>query len=116
MLISRRQLLQGVCLTSVLSCLRCLPDDADSPSQIPQPPDFGAVRNCDLEVATESAIAEIREIGGSAERNENRSGKPVIAVCLEGPRVSDQTLAHVANLTTLERLSLIGAAVSDAGL
>ncbi len=78
------------------------------------------------------AIAEIDNLGGSYRYEQSRSGPPwpltylgkryarlfdrVQWVFLDGTRVTDAELSHLAGLTSIERLDLHGTQVTDAGL
>src|SRR5258708_15853422 len=60
--------------------------------------------------------AEIKKLGGAVHRDKERPGKPVVAVDLRGPQVTDTALAMIASQKDLETLVLVGAKVTDKGL
>src|SRR6058998_2388666 len=64
----------------------------------------------------ERAVAEIHKVGGRLEVDQNRSGKPVVAVNLRCTQITDIGLAHMHALTELEALNLGGTKVTDLGL
>ena len=62
------------------------------------------------------AIAEIRKLGGTIQRDETKPGSPVVDVFLRGPDVTDVDLVHLEGLKGLKRLDLHATHVTDAGL
>src|SRR3954451_11386236 len=76
----------------------------------------GEVANREDRPEYERAIARIRWAGGSVERDENAPGKPVLTVLLDGPRVTNEDLGHLASLVELQRLSLRETFITDDGL
>jgi hypothetical protein len=53
------------------------------------------------------------KVGGQAERDGLRPGKPVVAVTLQGDEITDLSMSYVKALPDLERLTLEGSNLTD---
>jgi hypothetical protein len=62
------------------------------------------------------AIAGIRRMGGTVQRDETSSDRPVISVSLVGVYVTNPGLVHLKSFDRLESLEVRGADVYDSGL
>jgi CxxC motif-containing protein (DUF1111 family)/Leucine-rich repeat (LRR) protein len=67
-------------------------------------------------VDQDGILAEIRRLGGTAEVDENRPGKPVVRLNLSGTRVTDTELAPLGALPQLQALDLSQTQITNAGL
>jgi hypothetical protein len=61
-------------------------------------------------------ITEIKKLGGHVGVDEDRPGKPIVAVALYCTKVTDAWLANLKGWATLEDLCLSNTKVTDAGL
>ena len=71
------------------------------------------------EVGRAAAIAAIEKLRGSYACDEESPDRPIVAVGLHGPQVTDarlERLTHLKGLTTLRTLGLMNTRVTDAGL
>jgi hypothetical protein len=66
--------------------------------------------------AEDKAVKAIQRLGGRITRDEKAKGKPIVRVELDGPKVTDAGLKHLARLKQLRTLYLGGTKVTDAGL
>jgi hypothetical protein len=64
----------------------------------------------------EAAVAAIKKLGGFVSFEENNPGKPVVHVSLFGQDVTDASLEHLKELTSLTSLDLVNTRVTEAGL
>lgn len=64
----------------------------------------------------ETAIAEIKNLGGMVDLDTAILGRPVVAVSLSNTRVTDASLRFLRDLTQLRDVDLSGTSVTDAGL
>ena len=64
----------------------------------------------------EAAVAAIKKLGGFVSFEENNPGKPVVHVSLFGQDVTDASLGHLKELTSLTSLDLVNTRVTEAGL
>ena len=58
----------------------------------------------------------MKQLGGTIRRDATRPGRPVVAVDLRGPQVTDAALQTLASQPDLETLVLVDTKISDAGL
>jgi Leucine-rich repeat (LRR) protein len=70
----------------------------------------------DPKAAPEKAIAAIQEAGGKVERDEKGPDKPVIVVNFATTQAADDVLANLKGLSALQKLTLNGTKITDAGL
>ena len=65
--------------------------------------------------AEEKAVKAIQKLGGSIYRDMKAKDKPIVAVVMRGPKVTDAGLKHLAGLKQLRKLDLTGTKVTDKG-
>src|SRR5262245_3500831 len=63
-----------------------------------------------------AAVKAIEKLGGRVTRDDNRPGKPVVAVNLFGAKVTETGLKELKELKSLQALKLSGIKVTDVGL
>src|SRR6516225_677744 len=66
--------------------------------------------------AEDKAVATVAKLGGQVTRDEKADGKPVVAVHLSGPDVTDAVLKELAPLKGLKKLVRGSTKVTDEGL
>ena len=66
--------------------------------------------------AADRVDREVQRLGGRVERDENRPGKPIIGIDLQGRDLEDSGLVIFTGLTELQELNLRGTLITDAGL
>ena len=66
--------------------------------------------------AEDKAVAFVKKLGGSVDRDEKAPGKPVVEVFLSNTKVTDAGLKELAALKSLTDLNLSNTKVTDAGL
>ena len=66
--------------------------------------------------AEDKALALVKELKGTVERDEKKAGKPVVRVSLGFTQISDAGLKELAALQQLQELYLDFTQISDAGL
>ena len=66
--------------------------------------------------AEDKAVKAIQKMGGRIDRDMKAKGKPIVSVVLDGPKVTDAGLKHLAGLKQLRALTLGGTKVTDKGL
>jgi internalin A len=64
----------------------------------------------------EAAVAAIKKLGGRVTFDEQDPGKPVVHVSLFGQDVTDASLEHLKEMTSLTSLDLVNTRVTEAGL
>ena len=69
-----------------------------------------------LRADEEAAVKSVEKLGGTVERDDKASGKPVTAVNLTGWKVTNKDLKQVAAFKRLQSLNLNRSRVTDAGL
>jgi WD40 repeat protein len=62
------------------------------------------------------AIAAIRELGGTIERDKTQPGRPLVTVALPGTNVTDAGIKHLTGLKRLQKLDLSFTRVTDAAV
>jgi len=68
------------------------------------------------QAAEAAAVKMIEELGGKVRVDDKRPGKPVVAVSLEGTKVTDAGLKELKELKSLRSLYLMHTKVTDAGV
>jgi Leucine-rich repeat (LRR) protein len=68
------------------------------------------------EAGRDVAITVIEQLRGRYQCDEQSPDRPIVAVWLAGPQVTDDALKYLSRLTCLGSLTLEGAPVTDAGL
>src|SRR5262249_24992021 len=63
-----------------------------------------------------SAVAALRKLNATIDRDEKQPGNPVVRVILMGPQVTDAGLKDLKELKNLQVLFLAGSPVTDTGL
>ena len=66
--------------------------------------------------AEDKAVAFVKKLGGSVERDEKKAGKPVVVVNLHDLDIDETVLKELARFKQLRSLVLEGTNISDAGL
>ena len=66
--------------------------------------------------AEDKAVAFVKKLGGSVDRDEKAPGKPVVEVFLSNTKVTDAGLKELAALKSLTQLDLGNTPVTDAGI
>ena len=81
-------------------------------------PDAGAKQDSGAKQDTgqEAAIAEVKNLCGKVRVDQERFGKPVVEVDLNGTEVTDAGLVHLKGLTQLQTLGLSFTKVIDEGI
>jgi hypothetical protein len=71
---------------------------------------------CGCRQPHDDVLAAVRGVGGSAEADGDRPGRPVVTVDVHGSDVSDGWLARLEGLGQLRQLNLAATPITDAGL
>src|SRR6516165_3419439 len=64
----------------------------------------------------DKAIQDIKKLNGKYVIDNNRADKPIVAVLLEGPSVTDRDIEFLRPLSKLQQLLLRQTALTDKGL
>ncbi len=73
---------------------------------------WGQTRDADRE----KALQDIKKLNGKYVVDNNRADKPIVAVLLEGPSVTDRDVEFLRPLSKLQQLLLRQTAITDKGL